>query len=80
MAHGGGARRENRHVRTAFAQQFQLIVFYAFADLVVANRRGIRRRQRRIGKRRKLLLTKLLVFVGRGRVVAMAVDYHRQIS
>jgi hypothetical protein len=78
VSHGRGARREDRHVSATLADQAQLVVLDRLTDLVIADV-GIGRINVASGlEGRGLGLTPSVVSARRGRIVAVAVDDHRE--
>src|SRR5262245_59975678 len=79
MAHARGARREARQVGTAFLLALELRPLDAGPDLVVADHQGAA-----LGDMALVLegldldVAPLLQLLGRGRVVAVAIDDHRR--
>ena len=75
MGHGRGARREDRHVGAALADQAELVLLQRLADLVVGDG-GVR--GRRVARLERGLLRVAPVIMGgrRGRIMAVAIDDH----
>ena len=78
VGHGRGARRKDGHVRAALAQQAQLILLDAFADLVVGDLRIGRIDVPARFEGRLLQITPLVMGRRRGRIVAVAINDHRE--
>src|SRR5262249_20741952 len=73
VRHRRGARREDRDVRTALALDLELVLLDRLADLVIADARWRRRRERRILQARELLIAELLVRRRRRGVVPVTI-------
>ena len=80
MGHRGRTGRENGEVGATLALQFELGVFEAFPDLVIADAWPLGRVKRRVFEAGDLALAISLQFFRSGRVVTVTVDDHRQAS
>ncbi len=75
VGHGRGARREDGHVGAALGQQAELVALDAGADLVVGNL-GVGRGGRAGLEGGDLGLAPIVMGLGRGGVVPVAIDDH----
>ena len=78
MSHAGGARREDRQIGAALALHLELATLDRFTDLVVGDIRAPRRRLAGL-VRLDLLAAPPLVLARGGRVVAVAINNHRNL-
>ena len=79
VGHRGGARREDRHVGAALAEQLELVLLDRVLDLGIGDDR-VRRSRPTCEERVELAHAPLVVGRRRGRVVTVTVDDHAGVS
>src|SRR5215469_13218584 len=76
MAHGRGARGEEREIRAALLLQPQLVLLDGLANLIVRDGAGCGRGGGRVLEGSDLRVAEFLVGGGRRRVVTVTIDDH----